>query len=68
MNRNEICLSLKVRINYICKIFNHSLIQSFIPFLEFPECLHQCIGFESISVYQCECGRAHQPNYETIKL
>ena len=44
MNRNKICLNLKVRINYICKIFNHSLIQSFIPFLEFPECPHQCIS------------------------
>ena len=40
MNSNKICLSLKARINYICKIFNHSLIQSFIPFLEFPECPH----------------------------
>ena len=44
MNRNKICLSLKARINYMCKIFNHSLIQSFIPFLEFPECPHQCVG------------------------
>ena len=40
MNRNKICLNLKARINYICKIFNHSLIQSFIPFLEFLECPH----------------------------
>ena len=40
MNSNKICLRLKARINYICKIFNHSLIQSFIPFLEFPECPH----------------------------
>ena len=34
MNRNKIYLNLKARINYTCKIFNHSLIQSFIPFLE----------------------------------
>ena len=44
MNRNKICSNLKVIINYICKIFNHSLIQSFIPFLEFPERPHQCIS------------------------
>ena len=36
MNKNKICLNLKVRINYILKLFNHSLIQSFIPFLQFP--------------------------------
>ena len=33
---NKICLNLKVRINYILKLFNHPLIQAFIPFLEFP--------------------------------
>ena len=33
MNRNKICLNLKARINYICKIFNHSLIQFFKCFL-----------------------------------
>ena len=43
INRNKICLNLNFRINYICKIFNHSLIQSFIPFLEFPEQPHWCI-------------------------
>ena len=47
MNRNKICLNLKVRINYICKIFNHLLIQSFIPFLEFPECPQQ---FNNITI------------------
>ena len=35
MNKNEICLNLKAGINYMCKILNHSLIQSFVPFLEF---------------------------------
>ena len=39
MNRNKICLNLKVI--YILKLFNHSLIQSFIPFLEFPASVRQ---------------------------
>ena len=54
MNRNKICLNLKAGINYICKTFNHSLIQSFIPFLEFPECPHcwMVIGPYCYRIYQ----------------